>query len=254
VIVSEAMARRFWPGSDPLESALKASLVFPDIPSQPWQIVGVAGDVRANGVSRNAPSIVYFAVAQAPQDLSTYIVRNPIAWTVRTREETSVLRLAIQKELSQASGGLAVSSVQSMDEILARSMAGREFNMWLLTTFGCSALLLASMGLYGLMAYSVQQRTCEIGVRLALGARAGSVRNMVILQGMRLALSGVAIGSLAAAVLTRLLTRFLFGTKPVDPVVFGAVLLVLSAVALFAVWLPARRASRIDPVEALRHE
>jgi predicted lysophospholipase L1 biosynthesis ABC-type transport system permease subunit len=228
--------------------------VFTDLPQLPWQIVGIVGDVRAYGVSRNAASIVYFPVAQTPEVLSEYIVRNPIAWSVRTLQEPGALRLAIQRELSQASGGLAVSSVQSMDEILARSMAGREFNMWLLTAFGCSALLLAGLGIYGLMAWSVQQRTHEIGVRLAVGAGTGRVRNMVIVQGMRLALSGVAIGSIAAAGLTRFLGGFLFGVKPGDPVVFVAVPVVLSAVAFFAVFLPARRASRIDPVEALRHE
>jgi len=254
VIISEAMARRFWPGDDTFAGPLKASLVFTDLPQQPWQIVGIVGDVRAYGVSLDAPSIVYFSVAQTPEVLSEYILRSPIAWSVRTVQEPGALKLAIQRELSQASGGLAVSSVQSMDEILARSVAGREFNMWLLTTFGCSALLLASMGLYGLVAYSVQQRTHEIGVRLALGAGAGSVRNMVILQGMRIALSGVAMGSLAALGFARFLAGFLFGVKPSDPVVFVAVPAVLTTVAFFAVCLPARRASRIDPVEALRHE
>jgi predicted permease len=254
VIISEAMARRYWPGDDTLGSPLNASLVFSDVPLQTWRIVGIVGDVHSYGVSQSAPAIAYLPVAQAPEDLSAYIVRNPIAWSVRTRQEPRALRLAIQRELSQASGGLAVSNVRSMDEILAGSMAGREFNMWLLTTFGCVALLLASVGIYGMMGYSVQQRAREIGVRLALGAGTGSVRNMVIHQGMRLVLSGVAVGSVAAFGLTRLLAGFLFGVKPGDPVVFAAVPVLMSAVALFAVCLPARRASRIDPVQALRSE
>jgi predicted permease len=254
VIISEAMARRYWPGDDTLGSPLKASLVFSDVPLQTWRIVGIVGDVHSYGVSQNPPAIAYLPVAQAPEDLSAYIVRNPIAWSVRTRQERHALRLAIQRELGQASGGLAVSNVQSMDEILAGSIAGREFNMWLLTTFGCVALLLAGVGIYGMMGYSVQQRAHEIGVRLALGAGTGSVRNMVIHQGMRLVLSGVVIGSVAAFGLTRLLAGFLFGVKPSDPVVFVAVPVLMSTVALFAVSLPARRASRIDPVQSLRFE
>ena len=126
--------------------------------------------------------------------------------------------------------------------------------MLLLTVFGGSALLLAVIGIYGLMAHSVQQRTHELGVRLALGAEAGDVRNMVIFQGMRVALIGVAIGCAAAFGLTHFIARFLFGVKSRDPIVFVLVPALLSSVALFAVWLPARRASRIDPVEALRHE
>ncbi len=252
VIISEAMARRYWPGDNALKSPLDARLVFPDVPQQTWRIVGIAGDARAYGVSQSPPAIVYFPVAQAPADLTTYVVRNPIAWSVRTREEPPALRLAIQRELAQASGGLAVSNVQSMDEILAGSIAGREFNMWLLTTFGCVALSLASVGIYGMMAYSVQQRTREIGVRLALGAGTGSVRNTVILQGMRLVLGGVVVGSVAASGLTRLLASFLFGVKPGDPMVLLAAPVILSSVALFAIWLPARRASGIDPLQALR--
>ncbi len=254
VIVNEAMARRFWPGDDTLTAPLEASLTFPDVPPQPWRIVGIVGDVHAYGLSQGAPSIVYFPVAQAPEELSAYIVRNPIAWTVRTGQEGNGLRLAMRRELSQASGGLAVSGIQTMDEILSQSTAGREFNMWLLTSFGCCALLLASLGIYGLMAWSVQLRTREIGVRMALGAETGSVRRMMIVQGMRIALMGVAFGSLAASGLTRLLAGFLFGVKARDPVVFVVAPAVLAAVALLAVWLPACRASRIDPLDALRHE
>ena len=141
-----------------------------------------------------------------------------------------------------------------MDEILAQSTAGREFNMLLLTIFGGSALLLAAIGIYGQMAHSVQQRTPELGVRLAIGAEPGDVRNMVMIQGMRVALIGILIGFATALGLTRFIASFLFGVQSRDPVVFALVPVLLSAVALFAVWLPARRASAIDPVEALRHQ
>jgi predicted permease len=253
VIINQAMARRYWPGDDTFQAALQARLEFPDVPMNSWQIIGIASDVHNNGLSRNPTSSVYFPVAQAPEDLNAYIVRSPIAWIVRTQAEPGSLQRAIQKELIQASGGLPVSDVRSMDEILAQSTAGREFNMLLLTVFGASALLLAAIGIYGLMAYSVQRRILEIGVRLALGADAGAVRNLVIWQGMRVAWIGVAIGCAVALGLTRLIAGFLFGVKPQDPVVFILVPTLLSTVAFIGVWLPARRASRIDPVDALRH-
>jgi putative ABC transport system permease protein len=254
VIINQAMARRYWPGDDTFAAPLRASLEFPDLPTDHWQIVGIAGDVHINGLSQNPPATVYFPVAQAPEDLSAYIVRSPVAWIVHIREDRGPLRLAIQQELIRATGGIPVSSVRSMDEILAQSTAGREFNMLLLTIFGSSALLLAAIGIYGLMAYSVQQRRQETGVRLALGAEVGNVRNMIIFQGMRVALSGVAIGCVAAFCLTHLIAGFLYGVKSRDPVVFVLAPALLSMVAFFAVLQPARRASRIEPAEALRHE
>ena len=254
VIINQTMARRYWPSEDTFAAPLQASLEFPDVPTYPWQIIGIAGDVHTYGLSQNPPAIVYFPVAQAPEDFNAYIVRSPVAWIVRTRGDPGSLRWAIRQSLIHSTGGIPVSSVRSMDEILAQSTAGREFNMLLLTTFGSSALLLAAIGIYGLMAYSVQQRMREIGVRLALGAEAGDVRNMVIYQGMRVALFGVIIGCTAAFCLTNLIASFLFGVKSHDPVVFVLAPVLLSAVAFFAVWQPARRASRIDPVEALRHE
>jgi ABC-type antimicrobial peptide transport system permease subunit len=126
--------------------------------------------------------------------------------------------------------------------------------MWLMTVFGSVALLLAAIGIYGLMAYSVEQRTQEIGIRLALGAEAGQVKNMVVFQGMRLTLAGVVVGVGAAFWLTQFIASFLYGVEVWDPLVFVGVPLVLSIVALLAVWLPARRASRVDPINALRYE
>jgi putative ABC transport system permease protein len=168
--------------------------------------------------------------------------------------EPHSLSAPIQQELREASGGLPVATIRSMEEVVTRSTAAADFNTLLLTIFACSALLLAAIGIYGLMAYSVQQRTQEIGIRLALGAAGRDVRNMVIFQGIRLALVGVIIGVASAFGLTRLIASFLFGVKMHDPAVFVAVPLILTAVALVAVWLPARRASSIDPLNALRHE
>ena len=141
-----------------------------------------------------------------------------------------------------------------MDELMARSTAGQDFNVALMLIFGGAALLLAAIGIYGLIAYTVQQRTQEIGIRLAMGAGRGSVLSMVVAQGMRLVLIGVGIGMAAAYGLTRFLASFLVGVKPRDPIVFVVVPVVLVLVALFAAWIPARRISRIDPADALRWE
>jgi putative ABC transport system permease protein len=141
-----------------------------------------------------------------------------------------------------------------MDEVVARSTARSDFNMLLLTVFAGSALVLAAIGIYGLMAYSVEQRTQEIGIRVALGADARQVRNMIIFQGMSVALMGVAIGLASALGLTRVIASLLFGVTPRDPLVFVTVPLLLAAVALVGVWLPARRASLVDPAMALRNE
>ena len=164
------------------------------------------------------------------------------------------LSSAIQKELREASGGLPVARARTMEEILSRSTAAGDFNALVLTIFGCSALLLAAIGIYGLMAYSVTQRTQELGIRMALGAESSQIRNMVVRQGLRLALAGVACGLAMAVGLTRLLSGFLFGVKPWDPQVFFVVPVILVGVALIAVWWPAMRAGRVDPIVALRSE
>ena len=171
-----------------------------------------------------------------------------------TPGDPHALSRAVEKEMLEASGGLPVSRVRSMDEVVVESTARQDFNMLLLTVFGVSALLLAAIAIYGLTAYSVQQRTSEIGIRMALGAETRDVRSMILLQGMRLVWVGAAVGLAAAFGLSRLIASVLFGVKASDPMVFAIVPLVLSAVALLAVWIPAIRATRIAPAEALRYE
>jgi ABC-type antimicrobial peptide transport system permease subunit len=178
---------------------------------------------------------------------------SPIAWVVRTRVDPYSLSTAIQEQLRQATG-LPVSDVSSMDQVRSRSTSRQRFNMWLMSVFGASALLLAAIGIYGLMAYSVAQRTQEIGIRLALGAESAQVRRMIVVQGMRLALVGVVLGVAAAFGLARVIATFLFGVSAWDPLVFAGMPALLTAVAFVAVWVPARRASRVDPIIALRYE
>ena len=210
--------------------------------------------MRNGGLNNDPGPMMYIPQAQVPDAANALNVSlTPISWVVRTQVEPRSVSDAVQEQLRQASG-LPVSNVRTMSEVVSTSTSRQQFNMWLMTVFGGSALLLAAIGIYGLMAYSVEQRTQEIGIRLALGAPATSVKNMVVRQGMALALVGVVVGLGSAYLLSRFVSSFLFGVTPRDPLVFVAVPLVLSAVALLAVWLPARRASRIDPIIALRAE
>jgi putative ABC transport system permease protein len=257
VIINQAMAKQFWPNADPLADRLVigGKAVGPEFEEPPRQIVGVVADVRDGGLNNEPRPAMYVPFAQVPNGLNALNLNiSPVVWLVRTRGEPHTVSTAVQQELRQASGGLAVARIRSMEEIVAQSTARSDFNMFLLTVFGGSALLLAAIGVYGLMAYSVQQRTQEIGIRRALGADASHVRNMVVFQGMRLSLVGVIIGVASAFAVSQVLATLLFGVTTHDPLVFVTVPFILTVVALFAVWLPAQRASRIDPLTALRYE
>ena len=211
----------------------------------------MVGDVRDGALNRDPrPNMYVLSVT----DERKRIDDGPVGLGDPDSGGALSLSSAIQKELREASGGLPVARVRTMEEILSRSTAAENFNMLVLTIFGCAALLLAAIGIYGLMAYSVAQRVQEIGIRLALGAESGSIRNMVVLQGLRPALVGVVCGLAAAFGVDTLIASFLFGVKAWDPLVFFVVPVILIGVALVAVWLPALRASRIDPAAALRHE
>jgi putative ABC transport system permease protein len=255
-IINEAMARQYWSKGDPLNERLVIGrgVMREFAGERERQIVGVIADTRDGGLNNNPGPMMFIPQPQVPDPVNVLNLRlSPMAWVVRTQTEPLSMSNAIQEQLRQATG-LPVSEVRSMSEVVSRSVSRQKFNMWLMTVFGFSALLLAAIGIYGLMAYSVEQRTQEIGIRLALGAQASQVKNMVVRQGMTLAIVGVAIGLAAAFGLARFIATFLFGVGKWDPVVFVAVPGVLTLVALIAVWLPARRASRVDPILALRYE
>ena len=256
VLINEAMARQYWPEADPLSDRLVIGRgVMREFAAEgERQIVGVVANIRTNGLDSDPQPQMFIPQAQVPDAANALNVSlTPISWVVRTQVPPQSLSGAIQDALRQTTG-LPVSDVRSMDEIAALSVSRQKFNMWVMTVFGACALLLAAIGIYGLMAYSVEQRTQEIGIRLALGAQTSQVRRMVVRQGMWLALAGVVIGVAAAFGLAQLITAFLFGVTARDPLVFAGVPALLAAVAFLAVWLPARRASQVDPLVALRYE
>ena len=255
-IINQAMVKQLWPKSDPLaDKILIGKGIMKELADEtPRQIVGVVGDVRSSGLNQDPQPMMYVPNGQVPDGLNALNVRLiPMAWIVRTRGNPMALSSAIQQQLRQVSG-LPVSDIRTMEEVVSRSTSRQRFNMLLMTIFGGVALLLAAIGIYGLMAYSVQQRTQEIGIRLALGAGTTDVSRMVVWQGMRLAVIGVAIGLAAAFGLMKLIGSLLFGVKERDPMVFTTAAVLLALVSLVAIWLPARRATRVDPVIALRCE
>jgi predicted permease len=256
VIINEAMAKQYWPKSDPLNDRLVIGRgVMKEFANEPErQIIGIVGDTRDGGLDSDPGPAMYVSQAQVPDAANALNVRlSPMSWVIRTQADPHSVSQAVQEQIQQATG-LPVSGIRSMGDVVSRSTSRQRFNMLLMTVFGLSALLLAAIGVYGLMAYSVEQRTHEIGIRVALGAQANQVRNMIVHQGMLLAGVGIALGVAAAFGLVHFIAGFLFGVKTWDPLAFAGVPLLLGAVSFLAVWLPARHASRVDPIIALRAE
>jgi predicted permease len=256
VLINEGLAKQFWPNSDAVGQRITIGKgIGPEFAEAPREIVGIVGDVRGQGLNNNPDPIMYVPVAQVTDGVTA--LNNgiiPITWTIRTNVEPYSVSKEIQEALRTASGGLPVAHIRSMEQVRGESTSRTDFNMTLLVIFASLALLLAAIGIYGLMAYSVQQRTQEIGIRMALGASAQDVRKMVVIKGMTLALAGVIIGVAAALGVTRLMASLLYGVTPKDPIAMTSVALLLVGVALAATYLPARRASQMDPVESLRYE
>jgi predicted permease len=250
VIINQAMARRFWPTGDPLTARVTIGRgLGPAIEQPARQIVGIAADVHDAALNIDPEPGMYVPQGQTPDSPG-----SELTWFVRTRDEPLALTGPIEDALRVASGGLPTAHPRTMEDVVGRSTARHDFNMSLPTIFAGAALLLAAIGIYGLMACSVEQRRQEIGIRLMLGADERAIRNMVLRQGMSVALAGVVLGIIAAFGLSQLVAGFLFGVTSRDPLVFAGTPLLLSAVAFLGVWLPARRAARIAPATALRTE
>ena len=223
-------------------------------PANPWrEIVGVVGDERDNGVHLPAPAIVYWPMAMDKfWDMGTFVNRN-MGYVVRSdRAKSAAFLRELQQAVWSVNANLPVANPRSLAEIRAGSMAQTSFALTMLGIAAAVALLLGVVGIYGVIAYIAAQRTREIGVRMALGAQASDVRRLFVGHGLKLVAIGLVLGVAAAMALTRLMSTLLFGVGPMDPVTYVAVSLVLGTVALVATYLPARRASRVDPVVALR--
>jgi len=256
VIINETMAKKWWPKQDPIgQQIIIGKNVGPQFAEGPRQIIGVAGDIRDGGLNRDPRPLMIVPQAQVTDGMTALNAGiGPVVWLARTHGDPRQYIQSISEQLRQASGGFPVARVRPMTDVVINSTAREDFNMLLLSIFGAAALILAAIGIYGLMAYSVQQRTQEMGIRMALGADRSRIRNLVVRHGMTLALIGVAVGLGAAFGLTRFLASFLFGVKTWDPTAFIIIPILLALVALMAVWMPATRASRLDPQQALRIE
>ena len=242
-IASTSLVRKYWPG----ETGLGKRLRFGDNPTDPWiTVVGVVGDSRQLGLDKDPPPVLYIPYQQFPLPFMNLAVRS-------TAPDAAVVNL-MREVVTAADPHLPPGEVASLEAIIDRSIAEPKFRTLLLSAFAVTALVLAAVGVYGLISYSVAQRRREIGIRVALGAQPAQVIMPVVREGLTLALTGAAIGLAGAFAGARVIARFLFGVSPVDPITFAAVSVLMIAIALLATYIPSRRALGVDPIEALRTE
>ena len=243
VIISEAMARRFWPGENPIGRRLTPSFHNEE---GAREIVGIVGDVKARGLDSDPSTMMYLPFKQAPLPFVSFVVR--------TASNPESLIQPVSKAIYSIDKDQALTDVQTMDHVLLASLSGRRFNMTLLLTFAGVALMLAAVGVYGVMNYTVTLRRRELGIRMALGAARMDVLRLVLVQGLALTLIGVAAGLISAYALTRLMASLLYGVTATDYLTFGSVSVMLILVGLIASYVPARRATKVNPTIALRAE
>ncbi len=245
ILVSRALAAAYWPGEDAVGKRIKL-----EGPEEPWRsIIGVVEDVKLERLEAESIREYYLPYSQDPWNLS-----STMTFVVRTDGGPLDIAGAVRDEVRAVDKDLPVYNVKSMDEIYEMAMAGRRFNTLLLGVFAAIALILSAVGIYGTISYSVTQRTREIGIRMAMGAQASDVLKMVMRQGMKLIAIGLSAGLASSLALTRLMESLLFGVDAIDPSAFALVSIVLAAVAAAACYVPARRASRVEPLTALRHD
>ena len=248
VIVNRTLARRFFPNQDPIGRHVRPGIGNGYGPGEfPMrEIVGVIGDVKQSWLGAEAAPEVYAPLAQSPFSTMCFVVR--------TANDPRGIVGPARRQVASLDKNTPIYHVETLDQYSAQSVVAPLFITLLLGGFAGLALLLASLGIYGVVSYIVAQRTHEIGIRMAVGAEKGDVLRMVIGEGLRPALAGVAIGIVGAHRLTRLLSSLLYGVKPADPLTFVAVSAILTGVALLACYIPARRATKVDPMVALRYE
>ncbi|HEX6212033.1 MAG TPA: ADOP family duplicated permease, partial [Methylomirabilota bacterium] len=243
-LVSASLVRKYFPNEDPIGRRIKFS---PPQDDSPWvTIVGIVDDIRHRNLANDVQPMAYEVLAQSPGPFLNLVVRA-------SRPAVEMAQSA-RGELMALDRDLALDRVQSMEAVVATSLASERFRTRLLGLFAVAALLLAAIGIYGVMAYSVEQRTQEMGLRMALGAEPRHLRHLVTVQGLRMVLAGIVAGVVAAVALTRLVASLLYGVSPTDPLTFGGIAALLLAVAALAAYLPARRATTADPMVVLRAE
>jgi putative ABC transport system permease protein len=256
VVVNETLVRHYWPNQDaigktillsPPESLIPTGLAPPGFHPQQFTIVGVVADVRYGSLNKSPEPVVYGSVLQHDYSMNPSI-------TVQTDGDPTALVPSIRAEMAHLDKNLPMANIASMEEIVSTSVAQPRLETLLLGIFGGLAMALAAIGIYGVISYAVSQRTSEIGIRMALGADRSSVLQMVLGYGLRMAAIGLAIGLVLALALTRLMSKVLFAVSPTDPFTFAAVVALLTAVSLLACYIPARRATKVDPMVALRYE
>jgi putative ABC transport system permease protein len=245
VVISEKAAAHYWPGQDPIGKRLKPGLVTDDIPW--WTVIGVVKDVRQNDFIKQPKPQMYWSYHQ---------VRDfpPNALVIRTQVEPLSLAVSVRNAIWSVDKDQPVSEIRTMSDIVSQAVARQRFSMLLFGLFAGLALLLAAVGIYGVMSYSVAQRTREIGIRMALGAQKRDVLGMTLRHGLQLVAIGVVIGIAGAVGLTRLMASLLFGVSATDPGTFAAITIILAGVALLASYIPALRSMKVDPVIALRYQ
>jgi putative ABC transport system permease protein len=240
-IIDETTARKYWPGRDPLDRRVR----FGQNLTQPWMtVVGIVKDIKSDGLDIDGVPHIYVSTYQSPD--------RQLSVVLRTSLPAAALDTQIRHEIQSIDPGLPVFNVTSMNDVVDRSLASRRFSADLVGGFAGLALLLASIGIYGLLAYMVSQRSHEIGLRMALGADQGNVLKLFIHKGVVLAGIGIVAGVILSASTASLMASLLYGVRPHDPVVFLIVPLLLFAVSAAASYLPARRATKVDPMVALR--
>jgi len=243
MIINETLARRFFPDENPIGRRITMKDWGPPLTGE---IVGIAADVKENGLDAAIQPEIYWPYPQFPSNFNSLIVK--------TDGDLIGAVAAVKQQIWSIDSQQPIARVATMDEVLDRSVANRRFNLLLFASFAAVALLLAAIGIYGVVSYTVSQRTHEIGVRMALGAKTADVLRLILAQGLRLAVGGILIGVVGALALTRLMKDLLFGISTTDPLTFAGVALALTVIALLACFIPARRAAQVEPLRALRHE
>jgi putative ABC transport system permease protein len=251
ILISESMAREFWPGEDPIGKRL--TMTF--FPSVVREIVGVVGDVKLDGLDQTRPpAALYLPFGQVSASSMAVFNSFPMTLVVRTSNNPGGIASAAMNAVHEVDSEIPVRDVLTMNDVVANSVSQQRFNMLLLGAFGVLALILAAMGIYSVLSYSVKRRVPEIGIRLALGARLADVIRMVIIEGMKPVVFGVVLGIAGAFLLGRVLASLIYSVKPTDPVTFFAAAALLALISLLACMIPAYRATRVDPISALRYE